>query len=125
VLDTERQATWVEENLVQEPKLLAESDGCKEFTVGDHDLLYFHLGRIEIETESIQDTAGRFNVLVLVDGEKAIVESLDDPSASYTMNYLDMVVVPANLGRYRIRNLGNHPICMHKTHLKDNYRDSL
>ena len=35
------------------------------------------------------------------------------------------VVVPASLGEYRIRNLGNHPICIHKTRLKDDYRSSI
>jgi len=39
------------------------------------------LARIEIEREAIQDTDGKFNVLVLVDGEKAVIESIDDPSA--------------------------------------------
>jgi len=83
------------------------------------------LARIEIEREAIQDTDGKFNVLVLVDGEKAVIESIDDPSARYTMGYLDMVVVPASLGGYRIRNLGNHQICIHKTRLKDDYRSSI
>ena len=60
-------------------------------------------------------------MLTLVDGEKVQVQSLDNPELSYTQNYLDVVVVPANMGRYVVKNLGNQPVCIHKTMLKDGF----
>ena len=34
------------------------------------------------------------------------------------MNSMDMAVIPANLGRYTITNLGAGTVTIHKTHLK-------
>jgi len=121
VLCNDRNATWVNENLVQLPKLARKGEGWAEYIVGEHDLLYFSLRRLEFENSIEDNTNGKFHVLTLIDGEKVIVESLDNPEFSYTQNYLDMVVVPANIGRYRIRNLGNQPVCIHKTMLKDGF----
>lgn len=121
VLAKDRKASWVGKNLVQEPRRVRGGDGWTESIVGEHDLLYFSLRRLEFEAVYEGDTEGRFHVLNLVDGERVVVESVSDPRLSYTQNYLDMVVVPASVGRYRIRNLGNQPVVVHKTMLKDGF----
>lgn len=121
VLSKERTTSWVKENLVQEARLVKSGNGWAEYIVGEHDLLYFSLRRLEFEKEIEGNTEGKFHVLTLVDGEKVLVQSLDNPELSYTQNYLDVVVVPANMGRYVVKNLGNQPVCMHKTMLKDGF----
>ena len=123
VLRTERTTQWVRQNLVQSPRVVRQGDGWAEYIVGEHDLLYFTLRRFEFEKEIEDDTNGRFHVLVLVDGERVKIESLDHPEYGYIQNYMDMVVVPANVGRYVVRNLGNQPVCIHKTMLKDGFVD--
>ncbi len=120
-LRKERKSNWVRENLVQEPVLVRSGEDWAEYIVGEHDLLYFSLRRLEFEKEIEDDTNGKFHVLALVDGEKTVVSSVDNPELSFTQNYLDIIVVPANVGRYVIRNLGNQPVCMHKTMLKDGF----
>ena len=121
VLCKERTTSWVKENLVQEARLAKSGNGWAEYIVGEHDLLYFSLRRLEFEKEIEGNTEGKFHVLTLVDGEKVLVQSLDNPELSYTQNYLDVVIVPANMGRYVVKNLGNQPVCMHKTMLKDGF----
>ena len=64
------------------------------------------------------DTDGQFHVLALVDGERVRVASVEDPQKSFVMNSLDIVVVPASLGRYTIENLGIGSVTVHKTQLK-------
>ena len=123
VLRKERTTSWVKENLVQKPRLVESGNGWAEYIVGEHDLLYFSLRRLEFEKEIEGNTNGKFHVLTLVDGEKVQVQSLDNPELSYTQNYLDVVVVPANMGRYVVKNLGNQPVCIHKTMLKDGFVD--
>jgi mannose-6-phosphate isomerase len=118
VLRRERTAPWVRENLVQEPQLVRKGNGWAEYIVGEHELIYFSLRRLEFEKEIEDDTNGRFHVLNLVDGEKVVVQSLDHLELSYTQNYLDIVIVPANMGKYTVKNLGNQPVCVHKTMLK-------
>jgi len=121
VLEKGRNASWVKKNIVQQPQLVRKGDGWAEYIVGEHDLLYFSLRRLEFEKTIEDNTNGKFHVLTLVDGEKVVIESLDHPELSYTQNYLDVVVVPANIGRYIVRNMGNQPVCVHKTMLKDGF----
>ena len=80
--------------------------------------MFFQLRCIELYTQVQSKTNGKFHVLNLVEGQKARIESLDDSSAAYEIEYLEMVVVPACLGRYRIINMGAGPITIHKTLLK-------
>jgi len=121
VLAKNRNTSWVKENIVQNPRLVRKGEAWAEYIVGEHDLLYFSLRRLEFENEIEDNTNGKFHVLSLVDGEKVLVQSLDNPELSYTQEYLDVVVVPANMGNYVIKNLGNQPVCIHKTMLKDGY----
>ncbi|MFA6568739.1 MAG: class I mannose-6-phosphate isomerase [Victivallales bacterium] len=125
VLDTGRTGSWARENIVQKPRMLRNGKGWAEYLVGEHNLLYFGLYRYEFEKEIEGDTRGVFHVLTLVDGEKVAICAKNDPERCYIQNYLDVVVVPANIGPYVIRNLGDQPVCVHKTHLKNNFTGSL
>ena len=125
VLRSDYRADWVHKNLLRTPEELERGDGWTENLIGEHDLVYLSMRSIEFEKEAYQDTDGFFHVLVLVNGEQVVVESVDDLSLCYEMEYLNMVVVPASLGKYRIRNLGDQPITIHKTRLKDDYKNSL
>ncbi len=121
VLALERKTNWVNDNIVQKPRVAVKGESWTEYIVGEHDLLYFTLRRLEFEKEAYGDTAGKFHVLTLVDGEKVCVQSLENPDFCYYQNYLDVVVIPANVGKYVVKNLGNQPVCIHKTMLKDGF----
>ena len=123
VLHKERNTTWVNNNVVQKPRTVREGDTWRETIIGEHDLLYFSLRHLEFETEIEDDTNGKFHVLSLVNGQSVVVESIDDPSLCYEQNYLDIIVVPASVGRYRIRNLSNCPVIIHKTMLKEGFEN--
>ena len=116
---TSRTTSWVRDNIVQKPRKVREG----EYIVGEHDLLYFSLRRLEFEKTIEDDTRGRFHVLTLVDGDRVRIRSKADPTRCYEASYLDIVVVPADMGEYVIENLGVEPICIHKTLLKDGYED--
>ena len=119
VIHGERDRAWVNANLVNHGRTIREGDGYREIIVGEHDLLYFSLRNLIFDKEITDDTNGTFHVLVLVNGEKVRVESVSEPNRYYDMNYLDMAVIPANFGEYRIRNLGVGIVTVHKTCLKD------
>lgn len=123
VLERDRKTNWVRKNLIQEPRTVRSGKGFSEQIVGQHDLIYFSLRRLEFEREIKDDTKGRFHVLTLVDGERVVVQSLSDPERQYFQNYLDVVVVPANMGPYVVKNLGDHPVVIHKTLLKDGFQN--
>ena len=118
VLRTERDKEWVNENLVNHGRVVRDDENGKEIIVGEHDLLYFSLRNLIFSESMEDDTAGLFHVLSLVDGEKVRVESVDNPGLYYDMNSLDIIVVPADFGKYRVKNLGVGVVTIHKTHLK-------
>jgi len=116
---------YVKANLVNGRKrVLREDAEGQEWVVGECDQLYFSLRNLCFGDHFTDDTKrynadGDFCVLALIDGEDVTVRSLDDPSLSFDMKFMDMVVIPANMGRYELVN--NKPgtkIVMHKTMLK-------
>lgn len=117
----ERTTSWVKENLVRDPILIRKGDKYAEYVIGEHHLIYFSLRRLEFEEYVEDDTNGKFHALVLIDGEKVMIRSVEDPGRFYIQNYLDIVIVPATFGKYIIKNQGNEPVCIHKTVLKDGF----
>jgi hypothetical protein len=98
-----------------------DGDGWAEYIVGEHDLLYFSLRRLEFSDSIKDNTNGVFHVLSLVDGEKVRIQSVNHPEYYYIQNFMDIVIVPANMGEYVIHNLGSQPVCIHKTLLKEGF----
>lgn len=121
VLDRTRKANWVEENLVQQPRIIRTGDTFQETIVGEHDLLYFSLRNIRFTTKYEDETTDRFHVLVLVEGERCIISSINRPDHFFIQDYLDMVIIPAGFGPYEVINLGEGTVTIHKTLLKDGY----
>lgn len=118
VIDRSRTAESIQGHLIHKPKTLRRAEGFEESVVGRCDELYFELRRIDLIDRVEDDTQGHFVVLSLVDGETAVVRSVNNPAFAYTMNYLDIVVVPASVGAFEVINVGKQPAVLHKTLLK-------
>lgn len=118
VIRGERTSQWVQDNLVNHGGIVRQGDGWLEKIVGEHDLLYFSLRNLVFDRQMTDETDGLFHVLALVDGQKVRVESVSDPEKHYDMNYMDIVVVPATFGEYRLINEGVGTVTVHKTLLK-------
>ncbi len=114
VLKEERTEKFVCEHLVKEPVLLRQDEDCEEYVVGEDELVYYSTRRLCFEKKAQDCTEDRFHVLALVDGEKVMVRSKNIPGHSYTMDYLDLVVVPAQIGEYELVNMGNQPVVVYK-----------
>lgn len=118
VLKGERDEKFVYEHLVKDPILAHKGEGFEEYIVGEDDLVYYSTRQLRFEKKCQGDTNGKFHVLALVDGEKVVVRSKANPDRCYTMNYLDLVVVPADIGEYEIENLSNQPVVVYKVMVK-------
>ncbi len=118
VLATDRRRSTVDGVLRPKPMTVREGEGWKEEIVGEHNLIYFSLRRLSFERSVSDDTQGKFHVLVLVEGEEALICSKSDPSRFYRPKHMDMVVIPASFGEYEILNLGDTPCKVTKTMLK-------
>ena len=115
VLDYSRNADWVSENLVQQPRIVRENEDFVETIVGQHNLLYFSLRNVRFANRFTDETTDRFHVLVLVEGERCMIRSLTDPDKYFVQDYLEMVIVPACFGPYEVVNMGVGIVTMHKT----------
>ena len=112
------------EYIVQKPRLDVSGDGWEEYILGENPQMYISLRRLEFEKQWEQDTKGeKFHVLTLADGEKVRVRSVEHPERHFDMAFMEIVCVPADMGRYVIENLGKEPIRIHKTCLRDGYQN--
>ena len=112
------------EYIVQKPRLDASGEGWEEYILGENPQMYISLRRLEFEKECPQDTKGeKFHVLALVDGEKCRVRSVRNPERYYDMDFMDIVCVPADMGKYVVENLGKEPIRVHKTTLREGFEN--
>jgi mannose-6-phosphate isomerase class I len=99
----DRTADWVARNLIDNARPAAAGDGWREETTGLHPLEFIETRRHWFTTAVEHDTNATVNVLNLVEGTAAIVESPTDAFDPMTVHYAETFVVPAALGPYRIR----------------------
>ncbi|MCL2659127.1 MAG: class I mannose-6-phosphate isomerase [Acidobacteriaceae bacterium] len=98
-----RTTEWVRENLVHQNEAVAAGDGWREERTGLHALEFIETRRHWFTAPVPHDTEGNLNVLNLVEGDAAIVESPTDAFAPLTVHYAETFVIPAAVGPYRIR----------------------
>ena len=101
----DRTADWVERNLINPVRPLASGQGVREEMTGLHPSEFIETRRHWFKEPVEHDTRGALNVLNLVEGNMVIVESPDDAFEPLTVHYAETFVVPATVGRYRIRPL--------------------
>jgi mannose-6-phosphate isomerase class I len=101
----DRTTDWVERNLINSVKPLSSRLGVREETTGLHPSEFIETRRHWFNEPVEHDTRGALNVLNLVEGNMVVVESPDDAFEPLTVHYAETFVVPATVGRYRIRPL--------------------
>ena len=102
----ERTAGWVERELINRIEPVAEGDGWCEERTGLHEREFIETRRHWFTKAVEHDTRGTVNVLNLVEGEEAIVESPAGAFDPFVVHYAETFIVPASVGRYTIRPHG-------------------
>jgi mannose-6-phosphate isomerase class I len=111
----DRDTEWVRKNLVGRVETLSERPGVKEERTGLHEREFIETRRHWF-TEAVEhDTCGGVNVLNLVEGEEATVESPTGAFAPFTVHYAETFIVPAAVGRYTVRPSGHGAEKLHAT----------
>lgn len=102
----DRTTSWVKENLINQVETIATGDGWRDERTGLHDLEFIETRRHWFTREVLHNTNGTVNVLNLVQGEEAVVESPTASFAPFAVHYAETFIIPAKVGEYRIRPHG-------------------
>lgn len=99
----DRTTSWVKEHLIGQVRELGRSGDWREEKTGLHELEFIETRRHWFTGPVPHDTAGTLNVLTLVEGREAIVESPSANFKPFTVRYGEAFILPAQVGQYTIR----------------------
>ena len=98
----DRDTDWVGKNLINRIEPMGQGLGWREERTGLHELEFIETRRHWFTSSTPHDTLQTVNVLNLVEGEEAIVESPTDAFDPFVVHYAETFIVPASVGRYSI-----------------------
>lgn len=106
-LTTNRRGSQVTGDLVLEPVTVREDDGWREERLGGGGELFFDVRRMVLEgqTPARDNTAGRFHILNVVEGDGVVIETAK--GRTHHLAYAETIVVPAATGTYSMRGTGS------------------
>ena len=111
----DRDTEWVRKNLVGRVETISDRPGVKEERTGLHEREFIETRRHWFTEPVAHDTCGGVNVLNLVEGEEATVESPIGAFAPFTVHYAETFIVPAAVGKYVVRPSGPGAEKLHAT----------
>lgn len=102
----DRTPDWVRTHLLDREEKIAEGTGWREERTGLHETEFIETRRHWFTQKVQHDTAGNLNVLNLVEGREAIVESPTGAFEPFVLHYAETFIVPAAVGAYTVRPFG-------------------
>ena len=99
----DRDTEFVKKQLVNAVEEVASGDGWREERTGLHEREFIETRRHWFTKAVPHDTNGGVNVLNLVEGSAAVVESPTGAFEPFTVHYAETFIIPAAVGKYTIR----------------------
>ena len=106
VIQWNRDTEWVKKNLINRIENIASGDGYTEERTGLHEREFIETRRHWFTGKVHHNTLGSVNVLNLIDGEEAIVESPTNKFEPFIVHYAETFIIPAAVEDYTIRPYG-------------------
>lgn len=106
VIQWDRATTWVQNNLVDKVELLKEEEGIRIEKTGLHEREFIETIRHWFSKPVLHETHGSVNVLNLVEGAEALVESPSGKFEPFIVHYAETFIIPASVEEYTIRPYG-------------------
>lgn len=106
VIQWERQTDWVREQLVNRTEPVAAGAGWREERTGLHENEFIETRRHWFTGPVTHHTDGGVQVLNLVEGAEAVVESPTRAFEPFVVHYAETFIIPACVGSYTIRPCG-------------------
>ena len=106
VIQWERQTELIRKDFINAVQPIAEGEGWREERTGLHENEFIETRRHWF-TSTVTHPAGTgVNVLNLIEGEEAIVESPTGLFDPFVVHYAETFIIPASVGKYTIRPYG-------------------
>ncbi|WP_224746652.1 class I mannose-6-phosphate isomerase [Mucilaginibacter rigui] len=102
VIQWQRTTEWTKENLVNKFEPITEGDGWREERTGLSTTSFIETRRHWFTKTVQHNTHGVVNVLNLIEGREAIVESPLNAFEPFIIHYAETFIVPAAVGAYTI-----------------------
>jgi hypothetical protein len=102
----DRTTKWVKRNLIDQAKPVGSGPGWREERTGLHEREFIETRRHWFDGMAPHDTNGGVNVLNLVEGEEAVIESPMEAFEPFVVHYAETFIIPAAVGAYTIRPYG-------------------
>lgn len=102
----ERDTQWVQDNLINKVETVEEGDGWLEERTGLHEREFIETRRHWFSTKVTHATNGSVNMLNLVEGEEAIVESPTGEFEPFIVHFAETFIIPECIKEYTIRPHG-------------------
>lgn len=102
VINWRRDTEYVHTNLINCVTEVARGDGWREERTGLHENEFIETRRHWFSVPVTHDTNNSVNVLNLIEGEEAIVESPDNAFEPFVVHYAETFIIPAGVGQYTI-----------------------
>ncbi|NNU88110.1 mannose-6-phosphate isomerase [Geobacillus sp. MR] len=106
VIQWDRDTDWVKKNLINRIEKIAEGDGWIEERTGLHEREFIETRRHWFSKKVPHQTNGSVNVLNLVEGDEAIVESPTGSFEPFVVHYAETFIIPECVKEYTIRPYG-------------------
>jgi mannose-6-phosphate isomerase class I len=106
VIQWGRTASWVKEHALNLVEPLGSGEGWREERTGLNELEFIETRRHWFTGKVTHNTDGIVNVINLVEGREAIIESPAGAFEPYVVHYAETFIIPAAVGEYTIRPYG-------------------
>ncbi|MBN2486051.1 MAG: class I mannose-6-phosphate isomerase [Bacteroidales bacterium] len=106
VIQWNRNTEFCREELVCKIEKIGEGDGWVEERTGLHENEFIETRRHWFTKKVEHSTGNGVNVLNLIEGREAVVESPDNSFEPFIVHYAETFIVPASVGKYTIRPYG-------------------
>lgn len=111
VIQWNRTESWVREEILNRITPVAEGDGWKEEHTGLHEREFIETRRHWFTCPVLHRTDGSVNVVNLVEGREAIVESPTGAFEPFVVHYAETFILPEAIKEYTIRPYGESEGC--------------
>jgi hypothetical protein len=103
----DRTTSWVRENLINAVRPIASGKGWREEKTGLHEREFIETRRHWFTGKVPHAADGGVNILNLVQGREAVVESPAGAFEPFAVHYAETWIVPASVGEYTVRPAGD------------------